>query len=90
VPSDVHEVDVRCIEEEVIVKRRHLEAGVERSAHRRIHLVFEQYEVTHHGNVAAHANRRRERRVRGQPHERRHGAPIVDRDRHVCPAGTTP
>ena len=47
VAADVHEVDLRLIEEEVVVQRRHLEAGIERRAHRRVDLVLEHDGIAH-------------------------------------------
>ena len=51
--ADVHEEDVRLVEEEVVVERRHLEAVVEQRAHRRVHLVLEEHEVAHHHRLDA-------------------------------------
>jgi hypothetical protein len=42
VAADVHEEDVRLVEEEVVVQRRYLEPFVERRAHGRVDFVLEQ------------------------------------------------
>ena len=49
--ADVHEVNLGLVEEEVVVEGRHLEACVERGAHRRVHLVFKHNSVAHHHDL---------------------------------------
>src|SRR5262249_60599952 len=51
--ADVHEEDVRAIEEEVVVQRGHLEPVVEGSAHRGIHLRLGQGHVAHDDRLVA-------------------------------------
>ena len=46
--ADVHEVDLRLVEEEVIVQRRHLETVVQGGTHGRVDFVLEQNRVAHH------------------------------------------
>jgi hypothetical protein len=75
----MHEVNLRLIEEEMVVQRRDREAGIERGAHRRAHFVLEQREVAHQHRarvVRGKCNPRRE------PHERRQ-LPAVHGHRHV-------
>ena len=50
--ADMHEVDFRLIEEEVIVQRGHFETGVECGAHRRVDLVLEHDSVAHHHDLS--------------------------------------
>ena len=79
VAADVHEEDLRLIEEEVVVQRRHLEAGIERRAHRRVDLVLEDDRIAHQHCAAMS---RRERGPGAKAHEGGHG-PLVDRDLYV-------
>ena len=81
--ADVHEVDLRVVEERVVVERGDLQPGVEQLAEHRVHLVLEEHEVAHdHGLAAA---RRRGTTAHGdEAHEGRHG-PAVDGDLGVGP-----
>src|SRR5262249_28895946 len=67
--ADVHEEDVRVIEEEVVVQRGHLESVVEGCAHCRIHLGLRQDDVAHDHRLVA---RRLERGPRREALERLH------------------
>src|SRR5262245_30031763 len=79
--ADVHEVDLRPVEEEVVVKRGHLEPGIEGRAHGRVHLVLEDHRVAHHDRAATS---RSECGPGAEAHEWRHG-PLVDDDLYVGP-----
>ncbi len=72
--ADMHEVDLRLVEEEVVVQRGHLQAGIERRAHRRVDLVFQEDGIAHDHRAAGH---RHERGIGRDAHERRQG-PAVD------------
>ena len=79
VAPDVHEEDLRLIEEEVVVQCRHFEARFERRAHRRVDLVLEYDRVAHqHCAIMS----RCKRGPGAKAHEGRH-APLIDRDLHV-------
>jgi hypothetical protein len=43
--TDVHEIDARLIEEEMVVERRNRKAVIECRGHDRVHLVLEEHEV---------------------------------------------
>src|SRR5262249_47275520 len=73
--ADVHEEDVRVIEEEVVVQRSHLEPVVEGGAHRRIHLRLGQDDVAHDHRLIA---RRLERGPGREALERLHLDPVDD------------
>ena len=79
--ADVHEEDLRLIEEKVVMQPRNLEAGIERRAHRRVDLVLEDDRIAHHHCATV---RGRERGPGAKAHEGGHG-PLVDRDFHVSP-----
>src|SRR5262245_21519072 len=76
--TDVHEVDLGFIEEQMIVQRRHLKAGVECGAHDGVDLVLEHDGVAHHGYLFIDM-RGGERSPRREAYEGRHG-PLVDLD----------
>src|SRR5450759_3416393 len=67
---DVHEINLRFVEKEMVVKRGDRKAVVQCDAHHGIHLVLEKHGVAH-DHRAAHFPLG-ERRPRGQSHERRH------------------
>jgi hypothetical protein len=79
--TDVHEIDLRLVVEEVVVQRRDAHARVEQGAHHRVHFVLHEHEI-------AHDHRGRflslgERRPRCEPHEWRH-LPAIDVHLHVA------
>ena len=77
---DVHEINFRVIEEEMIVQCRNAQAVVERGGHHRIRFVFKENGVAHHHCAAFRFG---ERSPCAEPQERRH-RPAVDRNFHVA------
>ena len=78
---DVHEIDFRLVEEEMIVQGGDVDSILEEHAHHRVHFILEQHEVAgdhRFGLLALH-----ERGPRRQAHERRHPPP-VHRNRQVA------
>jgi hypothetical protein len=45
--SDVHEVNLRLVEKEVIVQRSHFQTFIERHAHYRVHFILEENHIPH-------------------------------------------
>ena len=82
---DVHEVDFRLIEEEMIVQGGDGQAVVERGRHGRIDFIFEDHGIAHHHRLVVKS---RERGPGPQPHKRRQ-FPAVDRNVYVVARNVT-
>ncbi len=80
--ADMHEINLRLVEEEMIVKRRHFEPAVEGRAHGRVHLVLKQHIIPHDHRAAM--GRWRERGPGAKAHKGRHG-PAVHLYLYVTP-----
>ncbi len=76
---DVHEINFRVIEEEMIVQRGYAQTVFECDGHSRIDFVFEQNGVTHHHRPIFCLG---ERGPGTESHERRH-RPAIDSDLHI-------
>jgi hypothetical protein len=48
IPTNVHEVHLRIIVEEMVMQRRYLETVFQRHAYNRVHFILKQNQVTHH------------------------------------------
>src|SRR5262249_44020586 len=81
--ADVHEVDARFGEEEVVVERGDLDARIEQRAHYGVYLVLEKDEVAHDHRLDSRFLPGNEADPGGKPHERRHVREAVDFDGDV-------
>src|SRR5262249_32892354 len=79
-PFDVHEKHLRLIKKEMVMQSGNAKTIVDRSAHCRVHLIFEQNSIAHHHCIGVDALG--ERGPCAEAHERRHW-PAADRDLHV-------
>ena len=77
---NVHEINLRLIEEKMIVQRRHAQALIKRDRHNWIDFIFEKNRVAHHQGPLVCAGKPS---PGAKSHKRRHRPPI-DYDSHVA------